>query len=108
MGHDETHRSSPPLALVAHSAASWVFLPALVGVAGCGSDASSLGTDEAAVEVSVCLAGEITRKIVVSTQAKVAAPARPGGCCGRSEGKAFRWTGVRCGAAFLHADAVSP
>jgi hypothetical protein len=55
----------------AHTAASWVFLPALVGVAGCGSDALSLGTDEAAVEESVCLAGEITGNIVVSTQAEV-------------------------------------
>lgn len=55
----------------APAATRWLVLPALIGLVACGSDAMSLGSNEAAVEEGECLAGEITGDLVASTQADV-------------------------------------
>ena len=54
-----------------HAAPRWLLLPALAGLAACGSDAMSLGSNEVAVEDSECLGGEVIGNIVASSQADI-------------------------------------
>lgn len=73
---------SRPSRSFAQSATHWSTLPALVALAGCGSDAMSLGSNEVAVTPSECLAGPIDGDIIASSQADIdvlrGCPALPG------------------------------
>lgn len=53
------------------AAPRWLLLPALAGLAACGSDAMSLGSNEVAVEDSECRGGAVIGNIVASSQADV-------------------------------------
>jgi hypothetical protein len=55
----------------AQSATHWITLPALIALAGCGSDAMSLGSNEVAVAQSECLAGPIDGDLIASSQADI-------------------------------------